>query len=1124
MSLDPVNIDFIIGGNVDSEGKKVEGQVKDIGKSAKQAKAEVRAQIRELEADMKATLSNIKILEKELKNLAPGKNKSNLQGELQNLKQGLEVDKETLLSLKSRLDQTATAYERLSSKMIQAKDTLAKLEAAGMRGTEEWKAARAELEQLGAQMKSVSRQAQVLSDPNAGFHAVTQGVSGLAGAMSAAVGTAALFGAENEELARIQTRLQAAMAITIGIQQVATTLQKDSYFSVKLLTKAKHLWAAANLKVATTLGISTVAAKALMATLTLGLSVAITGLVVVVDKLIRKNKEQKKAAEEAAKAQRQAAKEMSDAYGKEMAKVETLRAALNSENISRDKKLNIIKQLKSIIPGYTAELDKEGRVIRENKTAVDNYILSLEKSIKLKAKEKELSELFAKKMDVQSMTFERPKARTVEEADFLDGQEAYFNQFKATQIKEIDDAVAEINKYIQSEGLIDLGLNFSDPDPDNKEATQQFDAAKAIGQQLLEINKQTARLLFDQREENLQKTLDAITREEQEEIEKIKEKEQKIIDEYNKAGKDKKGFTAATSLADIDPELAKQNADAVLAMEDAYNQKRKNATKSYTDDIIKLAKESADDRVRIANDYEEKIKKAREMGLTNIADQYEAERKKKISDTTAQMIAETDIYKVATNEQLKISKETTEKLIEDIRKRVEAELEAKKITKEKAQEILDSLSATGMGKESANNPFKNLIDGLAKYKKAKESLEKKRESGAGIGELANLEAAANETLESTALAAASSLKGVHDILSAAVDGLNELGLLSEEEKQTADQIVGMVGGAADLAMGIASGNPMQMIQGAIQLVVNGIKLFDKKSKDIEKAQKQHKKNIQDLEREYKKLERDIGKALGTDVYKKQREQLANLQKQIDEYYKLIEQEEKKKKKKQDQNQINEWKDKIDELKAQSEDVVDNIVESLTQTSARDLASQLADSIVSAFRAGEDAAEAMGRTIDDVIRQAVINSLKLRYLEKPLEKLVNQFADDMESGGELTKAEADRFRQGVESLGGDFTKALEMANQALGGIFQDAKEMASPQGIKGDVANMSEQTGSALVGQLTAMRLNVASLAGEAKRSGESMTQIFASLERIKDNTEYCRLLERIDDNIQYLKVNGMTVK
>ena len=88
------------------------------------------------------------------------------------------------------------------------------------------------------------------------------------------------------------------MAITIGLQQVAKTLNKDSYTQLVLVRKAKELLTVAETKFATALGISNVAAKALMATLTLGLSVAITAAIALISKFISKNREAKKAQEE----------------------------------------------------------------------------------------------------------------------------------------------------------------------------------------------------------------------------------------------------------------------------------------------------------------------------------------------------------------------------------------------------------------------------------------------------------------------------------------------------------------------------------------------------------------------------------------------------------------------------------------------------------------------------------------------------------------------------------------------------------------------------------------------------------------------------------------------------------
>lgn len=64
------------------------------------------------------------------------------------------------------------------------------------------------------------------------------------------------------------------------------------------VAKAKELLAAATNKLTIALGGSTIAAKALMATLTLGLSVAITVIIAALSKLQSKQAEAKKAQEE----------------------------------------------------------------------------------------------------------------------------------------------------------------------------------------------------------------------------------------------------------------------------------------------------------------------------------------------------------------------------------------------------------------------------------------------------------------------------------------------------------------------------------------------------------------------------------------------------------------------------------------------------------------------------------------------------------------------------------------------------------------------------------------------------------------------------------------------------------
>lgn len=71
------------------------------------------------------------------------------------------------------------------------------------------------------------------------FAGVISGLTGLSGAFSAAQGAVGLFAGENEHLQETMLKVQSLMAITMGLQQVQQTLNKDSAFSLVTLNSLK---------------------------------------------------------------------------------------------------------------------------------------------------------------------------------------------------------------------------------------------------------------------------------------------------------------------------------------------------------------------------------------------------------------------------------------------------------------------------------------------------------------------------------------------------------------------------------------------------------------------------------------------------------------------------------------------------------------------------------------------------------------------------------------------------------------------------------------------------------------------------------------------------------------------
>ena len=240
--------------------------------------------------------SDIKSLEKAYQGAAPGKAKVAALDELNAAKKALEEEKGALAGLQAEQEKTRASSKRLSMQLRELQDNMARLRLEGKQDTEEYRKMARQAALLSDTLADLNTQTKILSHDDANLQGFMSGVSGLAGLFTTATGALSLFASENENLAKIQTRVQSVMAITMGLQQVFNTLNKDSAFRLVTVVKMKNLLTAANTRLAVSLGISTGAAQALMATLTLGLSAVITGLIVLWD---RYSDAQEKAAEKA---------------------------------------------------------------------------------------------------------------------------------------------------------------------------------------------------------------------------------------------------------------------------------------------------------------------------------------------------------------------------------------------------------------------------------------------------------------------------------------------------------------------------------------------------------------------------------------------------------------------------------------------------------------------------------------------------------------------------------------------------------------------------------------------------------------------------------------------------------
>lgn len=139
-------------------------------------------------------------------------------------------------------EESAKSQTSLRQRLREVKLELVELEAAGQRGTAEYRALQEEAAALTDAWGDAQAQANILANDQRGMQGIISGLTGVSGAFTAAQGTVSLFAGENEHLQAIMLKVQSLMAITMGLQQVQATLNKDSAFSLVTLNGLKEWW------------------------------------------------------------------------------------------------------------------------------------------------------------------------------------------------------------------------------------------------------------------------------------------------------------------------------------------------------------------------------------------------------------------------------------------------------------------------------------------------------------------------------------------------------------------------------------------------------------------------------------------------------------------------------------------------------------------------------------------------------------------------------------------------------------------------------------------------------------------------------------------------------------------
>lgn len=663
------------------------------------------------------------------------------------------------------------------------------------------------------------------------------------------------------------------------------------------------------------------------------------------------------------------------------------------------------------------------------------------------------------------------------------------------QLRQLNDAIAEETKKTVLEAF-------------NNELSEQLTNAKSVLEMLNIIEQKRKELSGDGTELDNAKQ-DALNDAEKNAQEQLKEETQALLDEYASYMEKRRQIDEQynADLALLQQKRAQAQSDSERAEIDAAI---KNRTKKYEADTKGSGNADYDAMLAdygsfeqrkqaIIDEYAEKRKIAQEMGNQDMIDALDRAQAQALSKFAL------DEMKLSPDWELmfgNLDEITTKKLEELIAKingldgvylGIEFDPKDLETLKKKIEEM--------KGEIQERNPFKALISSIKDYSKAADSESKKK---------------ALSNMFESATGAIDLVKGSLD---AVVSGMDKMGIAMDDNTQAIlGDIGGILDGASQVAQGIATGNPLSVIQGSIGLLSSAFDLFNSRDRKAEKQIKKHQQAIKDLENAYKQLEWQIDKALGADVYDGQMQAIHNMEQQRQHLQGMWQAEESKKK--TDHDKVRDYKEQYAELGRQIEDMYDAISKDILQTDAKDFAGSLGDSLVEAFKKGEDASKAFETTVNEVLQNAIVNQLKKRFLEQQLQGALDQLEKNMGYwNGDtfvfdgLTDAEIESFKNKVQSAANNFNQALGIYKD----LFKDLMDDETDESLTGAVKGVTEETASIVAGQMNAIRINQLEATAILRQSLQQLNMIAA-------NTQYNRYLVKIDHIISLLESSGNTLR
>ncbi len=259
------------------------------------------------------------------------------------------------------------------------------------------------------------------------------------------------------------------------------------------------------------------------------------------------------------------------------------------------------------------------------------------------------------------------------------------------------------------------------------------------------------------------------------------------------------------------------------------------------------------------------------------------------------------------------------------------------------------------------------------------------------------------------------------------------------------------------------------------------------------------------------------KAFGDDRYKSANEQLKNIAEQQVLIQKQIDLQ--KSKKKPDEGEIQEMEQAIEELGQDALDLINEMVEDIIGDTSTGIAEELADAFFEAFEAGEDAAEAWGDKVNEIVADVLKRMLITKFLEEPLGEIFDKykakwFKDGDFQGLQVVIDSMGEFAQDLRDEGAAFAEIWDQLPEDVKNMITAGSEFKREASQRG-IATADQDSVDELNGRMTAVQSHTYSISENTKLLLSTTQSILQSVMNIESETDgFSARMERMEGNIK----------